>query len=84
MGKIKTTYDKTQDLTTFKVVGRLKADEVHEWQIDHYAGTTTTLHLWDLTDADLSGITIEDILEDIRRTKMVSNARTGGKTAFVT
>lgn len=54
-----------------------------EWKARHYAGTVTSLHLWDLTQADLSEFTTDDLIEDAERTKKVSDARKGGKSAFV-
>ena len=71
-------------LTLFKITGRIRADEIQTWQAKHYAGVVTSLHLWDLTEADLSDISLMDINEDIKRTKQLVRARAGGKTAFVT
>jgi len=83
MVSIEATLDLPQDFTTITVVGKVKADDVHEWQTRHYARTVTSLHLWDLTKADLSEISTGDIIATVERTKMVVDKRKGGKSALV-
>jgi pyruvate formate-lyase activating enzyme-like uncharacterized protein len=86
MGTIETKYDLTKDLTIIKATGKMKADDFHEWTANYYSGdNVTSLHLWDVTEADLSEIRIGDIQEDAKHTKrLAANLRKGGKTAFVT
>lgn len=83
MGKIETKYDLTQDLTIIKAVGKMKADDFHEWTASYYTGTVTSLALWDLTEADLSEIQTEDLRNDAEHTKTLAEVRKGGKTAIV-
>jgi hypothetical protein len=83
MGAIKTEYDLTNDLTIITAVGRMKPADFQEWTATYYAGTVTSLALWDLTQADLSEIHTEDLLNDAAHTKSVADIRKGGKTAIV-
>ena len=84
IGTIETTFDLSKDLTIITAVGKMEADDFRRWTTDYYDGTVTRLHLWDISRADLSEITVENIEENIIITKNVSNLRRGGKTAFVT
>jgi hypothetical protein len=88
MGKIETSYDLSKDLTTVKVIGKASEDDFWRWVGDFYAGTGTSLVLWDLIQADLSdivsSITDEDIREHVRQVNdAAAKVRKGGKTAFV-
>jgi len=84
MGSIETTYDLPNDLTIIKATGRMVADDIFSWSADYYTnGEITTLHLWDITEADLSQITPEHIIEDSRRTARMTQVRRGGMTAVV-
>ncbi len=85
MGTIETTYDLPNDLTVAKATGKMTSDDFKEWAEEYYVGDKiTSLHLWDVTEADLSEITIEEIKEDAKRTKLLAGVRNGGKTAIVT
>ena len=83
MGIIETTYDLPKDLTIIKAVGKMKPDDFHEWTARYYAGTVTLHSLWDLTQADLSDISTDDIRYDALQTKYLAIRRKGGKTAIV-
>ena len=83
MGKIETKYDLAKALTIIKAVGKMKADDFHEWTANYYTGTVTSLALWDLTEADLSEIQTEDLRNDAEHTKALAEIRKGGKTAIV-
>ncbi len=83
MGQIETRIDHARDLTTFRVVGEMQVADFHDCLEAYYAGTVTRLVLWDLTRADLSALKtgqIKAVAQDIAR---ISEARRGGKTAFV-
>ena len=84
MGTIKTEVDPSRDLTIVKASGKMTAHDFHEWIVDYYAGTITQLVVWDLTDADMSNIGIEDVLKNATYVKQVAaDQRTEGKTAVV-
>jgi len=88
MGTIETTYDKSKDLTTVKVTGKVSEDDFWKWVGEFYSGTVTSLVLWDLVHADMSDMvsstTDGDIKEHVRQVNEVAaKVRKGGKTAFV-
>lgn len=83
MGRIETTYDLAKDLTVAKAVGKMTADDFHQWTAAYYAGQVTLNCLWDLTKADLSEIVTGDLRDDALETSTVADKRKGGKTAFV-
>lgn len=83
MKSIDAKFVLSKDLTTFKVVGKITGDDINEWKTRHYSGNVTSLHLWDLTQADLSEVSTDDIIVDVERTKMVVDIRKDGKSAFV-
>ena len=84
IGTIETTFDLSRDLTVIRAVGLMEADDFRQWTAAYYSGVVTRLHLWDVTCADLSRMTVADIEEDIMVTQNVAEKRRGGKTAFVT
>ncbi len=83
MGQIVTQIDPPIDLTTFKVVGKMKPDDFKDCLRRYYAGKVTRLILWDLTEADLSAFRNSHIKEVARHIARISEARRGGRTAFV-
>ena len=83
LGTIETSFDLANDLTIIKVVGKVQPRDFHEWTANYYAGKVTALNLWDLSEADLSAIKTEDLIEDTQRSKKVADLRRGGKTAVV-
>lgn len=83
MRSIETKFVLSKDLTTFTVVGKISGHDIHAWKTRHYSGNVTSLHLWDLTQADLSEVSTDDIIGDVERTKMVVDIRKDGKSAFV-
>lgn len=83
MGSISATYEIENDLTIVTATGKLNADDFHTWMVKYYAGQITSLILWDLTGADLSGFTNSEVRVIAQHTKQISNARKGGKTALV-
>ena len=82
MGTIETTQDLTRDLTIIVAAGKMKPEDFHEWTETYYRGTVTSLALWDLTQADLSALSPEDLRSDAIHTKALADARKGGKTAI--
>ena len=85
MGTIETTYDLTRDLTIAKAVGKMRAEDHRRWIKSYYAGNNVTqLILWDVTEADYSEITNQEIQNHVAFTKqLATDARKGGKTAVV-
>jgi len=84
MGTIETTIDQSRDLTIVKSTGKMSAHDFYEWIRDYYAGSVTQLIVWNLTDTDMSNISITDVLRIVTYLKQVAaDTRKGGKTAFV-
>ena len=82
MGTIETTYDLPNDLTFVRATGKMTVHDFYEWNTDYYGGTVTSLILWDVSEANLSEISTEDIKNDVIRTNRLSeHVRAGGKTA---
>lgn len=80
---IETTYDLAQDLTLFKVVGKMRAADFYACLDSYYARGITPLTLWDLTEADLSTITTEEISAFAQYARNLAEACKGGRTAAV-
>jgi hypothetical protein len=84
MGTTETTIDQSRDLTIVKSTGKMSAYDFYEWIRDYYAGTVTQLIIWELTDADMSNVSITDVLRIVTYLKQVAaDKRKGGKTVFV-
>ena len=83
MGNIETTYDHPQNLTTFKVVGKMRISDFYDCLDSYYAGGVTALTFWDVTEADLSAITAKEINALAVYGRNLAEVRKGGKTAFV-
>lgn len=83
MGHITTTYDFPNGLTTFKVIGKVRASDFVNCLASYYNGSVTLLNLWDATEADLSAI-VNDEMEAIAYfSSFLAVKRKGGKTAIV-
>jgi hypothetical protein len=85
VGTLETQYDRSQDLTIVKATGRMTPHDFREWTRAYYAGRIVTQRMvWDLTEADLSAISVEDVLDNVNDTrKLAGDLRSGGKTAIV-
>ena len=83
MGTISATFDSDTDLTLVKATGKMTAADFHSYMVQYYAGKITPLILWDLTKADLSGLTTDEIRKIAQSTREISDIRKGGKTALV-
>lgn len=83
MGLIETTYDLARDLTIVKATGKMKPDDFQAWTAKYYKGQVTSLCIWDLTQADLSALKTNDLIDDAKQTKSLASVRKGGKTAIV-
>ncbi len=75
MGVIETTYDLSRDLTIIKAVGKMEADDFRQWTATYCSGTVTSLHLWDISDADVSQFTLDNIEEDAKEWLGIQNGR---------
>lgn len=83
MGHIETVYDLPKDLTMFKAVGKMTADDFFDCLASFYNRGVTQLTLWDLTEADLTEIATGEIQNFAEYARHLAEARMGGKTAIV-
>ncbi|MDJ0811539.1 MAG: hypothetical protein QNJ01_15660 [Desulfobacterales bacterium] len=83
MGTISAKYETEKDLTIVTVEGVISADDLLEWGNSYYEGQITSLILWDVTKADLSGLQSDKLRKIAEIMSRISEARRGGKTAFV-
>ena len=83
MGTISAKYDTDKDLTIVTAEGVITADDLLDWGNNYYEGQITSLILWDVTKADLSGLQSDKLRKIAEIMSRISEARRGGKTAFV-
>ncbi len=83
MGTISAKYETEKDLTIVTVEGVISADDLLDWGNSYYEGQITSLILWDVTKADLSGLQSDKLRKIAEIMSRISEARRGGKTAFV-
>ena len=83
MGSINAITDKTQNLTIVTATGQLTADDLINWVRHYYAGNVTRFILWDLTRANLSAISFEEVAAHAKSFNRLADSRPGGRSAFV-
>lgn len=76
-------YEKTADLTIFRVIGPVTPQEIKEAINEFYEGITTKNVLWDLARGNFELISNVDIQEFVSIPKSQYMARKGGKSAIV-
>ena len=81
---IQTTRDEMNTLTEHVVTGVLADEEMFACQEEFYAAGATPLELWDMSDADLSQITVAGMQKFISSEAHLGKARQGGKSAVIT
>ena len=80
---IKPHLDRERNLTTYLCSGQVTMAEIREQLLAFYGGKPTLNTIWDYTDADVSALSQEDILNVARFVKTAAHSRDGGKTALV-
>jgi hypothetical protein len=83
MRSIETNFDMPLGLTENVAKGVIKLEDILNWVSNYYSGTVTQLMSWDLTEADLSEITITELKEIVAVVKKKYYLRQNGKTAIV-
>lgn len=83
MSRIETTYDLSRDLTIFKAVGTMEAAHFNDCLQRYYEAGVTTNALWDLSEAQLSDITTDEIRSLALYGSQLAAIRTADKTALV-
>ena len=80
---IKAHLDKQRNLTTYLCSGVVSMNEIREQLLAFYGGHPTLNTIWDYTDADVSTLSKDDILNIAKFVKTAAHSRDGGKTALV-
>jgi len=80
---IQKLLDPENNLTIYTVTGEVTVQDIIQKVKAFYAREPTQLVLWDLTEANLSKIPSEDIIQIIYVIKKLSTSRKGEKTAMV-
>ena len=83
MASIESLHDREKSLTVYKVKGLLSAEEMISAIKTFYTENMTFNVLLDLTEADLSLISTDEIIQIVREIRTYADARSGGKTALV-
>ncbi len=65
------------------MVGEVRAADCFDCLANHYKGSVTRLNLWDVTEADLSAITADEVAGLAHGIRKLAGTRKGGKTAIV-
>jgi len=83
MDKIKMCIDERKNLTIFTVTGAVTSYDIIKQVEKYYTGKITLFTIWDVSKANLSGISDEDLQRVADCGLKYSTARRGGKAAFV-
>lgn len=83
MGSITTNIDIHNNLTIITANGILLYEDIMSTVTDYYSGTVTEFILWDLSEADVSKISNDEIMKIATKVKNISTDRVRGKTAIV-
>ena len=84
---ITTTIDVERDLIIRKVTGRFLIDDLeaaYAYSFEHPDYKSSMNALWDLLEADIAGVSSEELTEAVKLVQSVTEKRGGGyKVAFV-
>ena len=83
MGKCNKYSGQDKNITILDVSGKTLAREIIKWLREFYDEFDSKHLLWDLLEADLSGIADEDVAVILKVSKEYSSRRPDGKTAIV-
>ena len=72
-----------QNLTIFRILGRVSPDEIINALKTFYLGETTSFTIWDFSEGTASKLSRNDIHELVLFSKSLSDVRKEGKTAIV-
>jgi hypothetical protein len=81
--EIETTIDRAADLTVHTVSGDVTAPEIVDALHRYFAGVPTKYILWDLCEADLTGLTASDVRMIAQTARRYTHLRPGGRTALL-
>jgi len=82
MSSIDISVDKTQELSTYVVKGKISFGEVFDALLAFYKHPTKHM-IWDIREADISDARNDDLRKLVKTTKEVAHGRPYGKTAIL-
>ncbi len=80
---ILSTEDMKRNLTIYTCKGQISVDEIKKKVKSFYEDAPSRNVIWDLTEADLSSITADEISALASGVERLAHSREGGKTAIV-
>jgi hypothetical protein len=83
MAQIDIVKDPKLQLTTITVKGETTAAEISKTILAHNKDQVTILILWDLSQATIEKLTVDDVHGFVGTASLFTQARKGGKTAVV-
>ena len=83
MHMIRTRRQPRHQLTLFTCSGKVLPHEIENKIKEFYDKQPTPNVVWDLSDADISGMSAVDVRQLAERTKQLAHSRKGEKTAIV-
>ncbi len=83
MIKSAATCNQPCNLTTFKMVGKMRISDFYDCLDSYFASGVTPLTLWNLINADMAAITTDEICAFAHSIGYLDQVRNGGKTAIV-
>jgi hypothetical protein len=78
------TCDQASQLTVFMTEGQIRLDDIKEALNKFYGNKPTRKIIWDLSRADLSEATLDQVEELAKFVKDLAHSRDGGKNAIIT
>jgi hypothetical protein len=76
--------DQASQLTVFMTDGPIRLDDIKEALKKFYGAQPTQKIIWDLSRADFSGATLEQVEELAKFVKGLAHSRDGGRNAIIT
>ena len=80
---VRTIRDDSTKITEHVAIGLIADEEMFASQKEFLENNPTKLELWDMSESDLSKITIEGMRQFMSRAVQLGKTRQGGKTAVV-
>jgi hypothetical protein len=83
MSHEETEFDEENDLVRFTISGPVSIADIIRLGDQHFLAHSTNRSIWDLREADLSGIIVNDMPELTRNAREASQTRTAPRTALI-
>jgi hypothetical protein len=80
---VRTVIDKEKDIIEHIATGDVVDDEMFEAQREFYENSPTRLQIWDMTEGNVTGVTIGGMRTFVERDSRKGQARKDGNTAVV-